>query len=192
MKRIIVVIVFLVVLFGGRSWGADNWSWPVDTWSESLQSVNGLKARLLVLPPLKGQGPFCRVYIELKNTGVRGQMGIRFNPDKLKLRVVDENNKELEKNTRVSFDGFVPGWETTLLPTDSMIRMRIDADGFGYSPKDKVVVTAGISNIWSIPQDTHKYYLTGSLTIEKQKSDKPNSDWSGTIELPKTLIPQVH
>jgi hypothetical protein len=52
-----------------------------------------------------------------------------------------------------------------------------------------VIVDAGPSEAWIIPQDGTIYWLSGKLTVGKQTGDHPYKDWSGTIELPKVEIP---
>lgn len=154
--------------------------------------VNGLRARLLVLPSEKPESPFCRVYIELQNVSdVAGQKRLRFNPDKLTLIVADKSGKELAVANH-PYDGRFPLWEPMLLPYDGTLKFRISFPGLGYRPgSDKVIVDVGPSKAWVIPQNGSTYYLSGTLSIKKEAGDHPHSDWSGTLTLPKVEIPRA-
>jgi hypothetical protein len=136
--------------------------------------VKGLRARLLVLPSQKAESPFCRVFIEFENVDdVMGQKKIRFNPDKLSLRVSDKEGKELA-HANDPYDGMSPLWETIALPYAGSMRFQISFPGLGYRPgADKVIVDVGPDKAWVIPQDGPAWFLSGSLTIEGQKSDHP-------------------
>jgi hypothetical protein len=155
--------------------------------------VKGLRGRLLVLPPQKADSPFCRVFIEFENVDdVMGQKKIRFNPDKLSLRVSEKEGKELAHPADVSYDGESPLWETIALPYAGSMRFQISFPGLGYHPgADKVIVDVGPDKAWVIPQGGPAYSLSGSLTIEGQQSDHPYMDWSGTLYLPKVEIPKA-
>jgi hypothetical protein len=160
--------------------GEEEWSKP----------VNGLSARLLILPAKESHSPFCRILIEMQNVSdVLGQKKIRFNPDKLALYVKDKNGKLLPIAIE-PYDGISPLWEPTLLPYFGTIRFEISFPGLGHSDTDKVIVDVGPTKAWIIPQDGSTYWLSGTLTIEKQKSDHPSTDWSGTLELPGVEIPK--
>jgi predicted GNAT family acetyltransferase len=52
-------------------------------------------------------------------------------------------------------------------------------------------VDVGVDKAWVIPQDGKRYYLSGSLTIEKKEGDHPYMDWSGTLLLKQTEIPRA-
>ena len=152
-------------------------------------AVNGLRARLVVLPPEEAGSPFCRVLIEMENVAdVAGQMKIRFTPGKLALRVTDETGKNLP-TTNGPYDGTAPLWEPTLLPYRGIIKFQISFPGLGFNPAaDKVIIDVGSSGFWSIPQDGSQYYLSGSLTVPGEPGDHPYTDWSGSLELPKVKI----
>ncbi len=155
-------------------------------------AVNGLCARLVVMPPEKADSPFCRVLIEMENVDdVAGQKKIRFAPDKLALRVKDETGKNLPI-ANGPYDGRTPLWEPTLLPYRGSMKFQISFPGLGYHPaKDKVIVDVGPSNAWSIPQDGSAYQLSGSFTVPREPGDHPHMVWSGTLELPKVNIPRA-
>jgi hypothetical protein len=159
------------------------------TWSAPIK---GLRARLIVLPADTNSSPFCRVMIEMQNVAdVAGQMKIRFNPDRLKLSVMNRTGKELPIASG-GYDGSVPLWEPTLLPMEGTIKFRISFPGLGYHPDtDKVVVDLGPLQSWVIPQDGSTYWLSGSLVIGRQPGDHPYMDWSGTLDLPKVAIPKA-
>jgi hypothetical protein len=159
---------------------------PDTVWSEP---VNGLRARLLVLPSEKPQSPFCRVYIEFQNVSdVGNPMKVRFTPDTLGLAVADEKGKTLAITTG-NYDGGSPIGEPLLLPYEGTLRFRISFPGLGYMPeRDKVIVDVGPFKSWIIPQDDSTYYLSGTLSIKKEKGDHPYMDWSGTLILPGVAI----
>ncbi|HEV8331176.1 MAG TPA: hypothetical protein VGQ22_07145, partial [Steroidobacteraceae bacterium] len=69
MKR--TLILLSLIAWAALALGDDVWSKP----------VNGLRARLLVLPSERAGSPFCRVFIEFENVDdVAGQKKIRFSP----------------------------------------------------------------------------------------------------------------
>lgn len=178
----VLVVLALAMLVGCASHDEATWSAP----------VNGLRARLIVLPSETNRTPFCRVLIEMQNVAdVAGQLKIRFNPDRLKLRVTDQAGKELQV-ANGSYDGSVPLWDPTLLPMGGTIKFRISFPGLGYHPDtDKVIVDVGPLQAWVIPQDGSTYWLSGNLVIDHQVGDHPYMDWSGTLELPKVAIPKA-
>jgi len=155
--------------------------------------INGLRTRLLVLPSPKDNAPFCRVFIEFENVDdVAGQKRIRFSPGKLSLRVSDKEGKELLP-ANGPYDGRLPLWEAIALPYAGTIRFQISFPGLGYRPgTDKVIVDVGDGKAWVVPQNGSTYFLSGSFSIEKEKSDHPHMDWSGTLELPKVEIPRTN
>ena len=165
--------------------GAENdaaWSKP----------VNGLRGRLIIEPAKEQNSPFCRVFVELENVDdVAGQKRIRFDTDKLSLRVTDSDGKALSV-ANGPYDGRKPLWETIALPFEGTIKFRVSFSGLGYKPGlDRAIIDIDGGKAWIIPQDASAYYLSGSLTIAKEKGDHPHMDWSGTLELPKALIPKA-
>lgn len=161
-----------------------------DGWSEP---VNGLRARLAVLPPQKKDSPFCRVFIEFENTAdVAGQKKIRFSPEKLSLKVTDHTGGKTMPPANAPYDGIAPLWETIALPYAGSIKFQVSFPGLGYHPEtDKVIVDVGVEQAWVIPQDGTAYSLAGSFSVERQQSDHPSMDWSGTLELPMVKIPSA-
>jgi len=154
--------------------------------------INGLRARLLVLPSDNPDSPFCRVFIELQNVGnTGGQMRIRFNPDLITFQVTEKSGKQLLKPSSEVWDGMVPKWETTQLPWTGTIKFQINFPGGGYRLTDKVIVDMGPGRTWPIPQDGVEYELSGKLSIPRQTGDHPFLDWSGTMELPAVAIPRA-
>jgi hypothetical protein len=180
--KYVLGILLLVVSRAGDSGDDANWSKP----------DKGLRARLSVVSPSKADSPFCRVFIELENVDdVAGQKRIRFSPDKLTLRVSDKHGKELPI-ANGPYDGITPLWETIALPYAGTLKFQISFPGLGYQPtKDKVIVDVGSDKAWVIPQDGAQYYLSGSLMIEKEKTDHRYRDWSGKLELPQVEIPKA-
>ena len=160
-----------------------------DGWSKV---VKGLRARLLVLPSQTADSPFCRVFIEFENVdNVIGQKRIRFTLEKLALRVSDKDGKELTLAS-YPYDGIKPLWETIALPYAGRLKFQISYQGSAYNPKsDKVIIDVDAREAWVIPQDGSTYYLSGTLSIEREAADHPYLDWSGTLELPKVEIPKA-
>ena len=153
--------------------------------------VNGLRARLLILPAEIPNSPFCRVLIEMQNVDdVAGQKKIRFSPDRIDLHVVDKSGRELPVANE-PYDGMSPLWEPTLLPYAGTISFQISFPGLGYRPGDNVIVDVGPSKAWVIPQDGSTYTLSGRFSVQEQQGDHPRIDWSGTLELPKIEIPKL-
>jgi hypothetical protein len=175
-----------LALLTSTAWGGDD----AKDWSKP---VNGLRARLSVLPPKEKDTPFCRVFLELENTSdVAGQKKIRFSPEKLSLKVTDKEGKELLRPASGAYDGISPLWEPIALPYAGSIKFQVSFPGLGYHPEtDKVIVDVGAEQAWVIPQDGTAYSLAGSFSIERQQSDHPSMDWSGTLELPMVEIPSA-
>ncbi len=163
---------------------ADNAEWS--------NPINGLRARLLVLDPQKPNSRFCRVFIEFENVAdVMGQMHIRFATRKLKLRVTNQDGKDLAIAT-TAYDGFSPNWEAIALPYGGVLKFQISFPGLGYNPAtDKVIVDVGAGAAWVIPQDNSIYYLSGTLSISPEMGDHPYMDWSGVLDLPRVAIPKA-
>jgi hypothetical protein len=154
--------------------------------------VNGLRARLLVLPPRGSSAtPFDRVFVEFENVGdVAGQKRVRFIPERIRFRVVDQGGKELPTASG-PYDGIAPLWDPLLIPYAGSMKFQISFPGFGYRPnRDRVIVDMGPSMVWVVPQDGSKYCLSGSLSIPPVKGDHPIIDWSGTLDLPAVEIPR--
>lgn len=189
MKRVILAsclsLAVLTVSSGAlKLTSADNAGWS--------KTVNGLRARLLVLDPLERNPRFCRVFIEFENVAdVMGQKHIRFATRKLKLRVTDQTGKDLAIATN-PYDGFSPDWEAIALPYAGVVKFQISFPGLGYNPAtDKVIVDVGAGAAWVIPQDDSIYFLSGTLSIAPEERDHPPMDWSGVLDLPRVAIPKA-
>jgi hypothetical protein len=163
-------------------------SGDADGWSKAVQ---GLRARLDVLPSTNEDSPFTRVFIEFENVSdVMGQKRIPFSPDRLSLRVTDKDGNELARSNH-SYDGMSPLWETLALPYAGSMKFRISFPGLGYLPgRDKVIVDVGGANAWVIPQDGKSYFLSGTLVIDRENNG-PQREWSGTLDLPMVQIPSA-
>lgn len=159
----------------------------IPQWSEP---VNGLRARLYILPAEKHDDPFCRIFIEMQNVeDVIGQKRIRFSPKRLHLQVADSRGTLLPI-ANGEYDGTSPRWDPIMLPYSGIIQFRISFPGLGYQPnEDKVIIDMGPSQSWVIPQ-SDTYYLSGTLSISKEPGDHPTMDWSGSISFPKVEIPK--
>lgn len=158
--------------------------------AEWSQPDNGLVVRLFILPPLKSQPPFCRVFIEFKNIDeVMGQKNIRFAPGALRLRVADRSGKELPAARR-SYNGMSPKWEPILLPYAGNMRFQVSFPGLGYRATDRAIVDIGFGQSWILPPDGSKYYLSGCLAIRRESGDHPRMVWHGTLLLPEIEIPK--
>ena len=183
MKHALSAVLLMLVATGAFASGDEaEWSTP----------VNGLRARLVILPPAQTNTPFCRVLLEMQNVGdVAGQKEIRFSPARLDLRIADSDGRELPVSND-PYDGMSPLWEPTLLPYAGSIRFQISFPGLGYRPtKDMRIVDVGAGKAWVVPQDGSEYWLSGKLSILKEPGDHPHKVWSGTLELPKVKIPEA-
>ena len=181
MKLLLCVLLLGCPCF--QTWGQD------DAWSKPDK---GLRGRLLILPAEKPDSPFCRVFIELQNTeNALGDKKIRFTPEKLDLRVINKNGKELPRAT-YAYDGLSPLWEEPiLLPYAGTIKFQISFPGLGYDPgKDKVIIDMGSDRSWIVPQ-TGDYFLAGGFTVIAGENDHPHIDWSGSIIFPLAKIPNA-
>lgn len=191
MKKVLVhaIVAFSLLMVASSALASDtevNWS----------KTVNGLRARLLVLPPRETNSPFCRVFIEFENVSdVLGQKTIRFSPDKLSLQVIDKEGKKLvPPRGPLPYDGVSPLWEPIALPYAGSITFQVSFPGLGYRPGiDKVIVDIGngSGSVWVIPQDGSSYFLSGSFSVERKESGHQYMDWNGTLELPKVEIPKA-
>jgi hypothetical protein len=181
MKKAVLLFFALLILAASATAQDSSWS----------KSINGLRARLLVLQPDKTYFPFCQVFIELQNvSNIGGQMRIRFTPDAMTFKVTDKSGRQLLKPSSGVWDGMVPKWETTQLPWKGTMKFQISFAGAGYRPTDKVIIDMGPGRTWPIPQDGVEYELSGKLIIERKIGDHPYLDWSGTLELPPVNIPK--
>jgi len=152
---------------------------------------NGLRGRLLVLPSQAKDSPFYRVFIELQNTeDVMGQRKVRFNLERLSFKVTDKDNNIIQKDSVGAYDGMKPLWEPLLLPYQGSIRFQISFPGMGVFPEQRGLIDLGPPYCWIISQNDVKKYLSGALTVEREKGDHPYMDWHGTIVFPPTLIPK--
>src|SRR4051794_32214095 len=130
MLKIFFAILLATAATSAISGQESNWSKP----------VNGLRARLEVLPPEKLDTPFCRVFIEMQNVSdILGQLRIRFTPQRLNL-FVSPNGQELKKETTQMWSGLTPNWETTLLPSSGTIKFQVSLSGAGYRPDSKSIL----------------------------------------------------
>jgi hypothetical protein len=183
-KSKIRYVFLLAAMMTSTAFATEDASWS--------KPVNGIRARLAVLPSEKPNEPFCRVYLEFQNVSdVAGQIKIPFSPSQLAIIATDKNGKKLAPPTFLPYSALVPSkWQPLFLPLDSTIKFRISYPGLGYKPgEDKVIVDVGPSQAWVIPQDGSAHYLSGEFTIKKEKSDPPRTDWNGTLVLPKVEIP---
>ena len=153
--------------------------------------VNGLRARLIILPSDKPDSPFCRIFIEMENvSNIMGQKSIRFDPDKLDLQVSDVTNGKSLTISNGPWHGLRPDWQPTLIPVAGSTRFQISFPGLGHRSTDTTIVDMGPMRSWVIPPDGW-YVLSSKLKIPGQKGDHPFMDWSGTLELPAVRIPRA-
>jgi hypothetical protein len=160
------------------------------SWAQGLvwsNNVDGMRARLSL--ERQTGSPFLKVSIEFQNTAnFAGSRKLRFTPSSIEPLVVDEDGHMPDKKVAGAYDAMVPRWEPLLVPFGGDIRFQISFPGMGYFPGDRTIIDLGPSNCWIIPHG-QPYFLTGFLTIPKEKGDSPFMDWSGTLVLPKIPIP---
>jgi len=152
---------------------------------------NGLRGRLTVALPAKGNSPFFRVYIELQNVGnVLGQKTINFSPEKMIFKITSKDGGLLPPDQGL-YDGIMPGWEPISLPLEGTIKFPIVCQGLAVRPGTKAVIDLDTPRTWIIPQDGRTYYLSGSLTIPRDLSGPSQMVWYGTLHFPPAKIPNV-
>ena len=150
--------------------------------------VNDVRARLSL--ERDAHSPFLKLFMEWQNISeTAGAKKIRFTPETLKLTVTDQAGTPLT-NATGSYDGMSPIWAPLQLPYEGTLRCRISFPGLGYRPEtDRTIIDFGPSMAWVIPEEPD-YFLSGKLTVIAQPGDHHHQDWSGSLELPKILIPR--
>jgi hypothetical protein len=157
-----------------------------DGWS---RSVNGLRARLSVLPSEQPGSPICRVFIEMENVGKGiGPMKVSFHTDKLEPSVISATTHKPLGRVNPPYSGFAPNWEPIPIPYAGSIRFEISYPGMGVSRDARAAIDIGSSNTWVIPAEG-SYLLSARFEIPAEKGDHPYLNWSGTLELPRVRIP---
>ncbi len=133
------------------------------------------------------------VFIEFENVDDGAEKHLRFAYDgQTTFQVVDQNDKPLARRNYGPYDVIKPEHEPITLPHQGKIEFEISFPGTGFlGTNPNLAIDLGEDYVWGIPQDGSTYYLAGKLTIEPKEGDQPYIDWSGTLELPKTKIPQV-
>ncbi len=151
------------------------------------QPVNGLRARISLLPDTHGESPIFKVFIEMQNVvNIMGQRTIRFSPSRLELRVVDPAGGEVTA-VEPTYNGLSPNWKDTILPHGGTIKFNATYPGAGYLRPSFMAIDLGPSRIWPLALDG-TYFVSGKLVIPPQKGDHPFLDWSGTIEMPMVIV----
>ena len=110
MKVCLLALILILPLAAAVHASDNDSSWsPAD---------NGLRSRMTVDLPKKGNEPFFRVFIELQNVShVLGEMKIRFDPEKITFKVTSKEGALLAPSTG-AYDGFIVNWEPIVLPLD--------------------------------------------------------------------------
>jgi len=183
MKKI-VYLLFLVLLGSITSYAVPE---ETGAWSEA---VNGLRGRLIAKEDKPFQGTrMIAVYMELENVAdVGNQMEFFFDPIKsIESNVVDMNGKDLKQPPTVA-DVATPSAYWLALPNDGTLRFRISVWGYGEYENSGTNVQM-MSGNWLIkPADKQKYYLEATYISKPPESDRRRA-WSGSLKLPKVLIP---
>ncbi len=154
------------------------------------QPVNGLRARISLLPDNHGESPILKIFIEIQNVvNIMGQRIIRFSPSRLELRVVDQAGGEVAA-VEPMYNGLSPEWKDTILPHGGTIKFNITYPGSGYLQPNFMAIDLGPSKFWPLAlNDT--YFVSGKLVIPPQKGDHPFLDWSGALEMPMIVVRAV-
>jgi hypothetical protein len=153
---------------------------------------NGLRGRLTVVLPTKGNEPFFRVFIEFQNVArVLGQKRIDFSPEKMTFKITSKDGA-LRKPATEAYDGMIVSWEPILLPFDGTIKFPIECQGLAISPATKAVIDLDSPRVWIIPQDGNTYFLSGTLLIPEDASDHSTMIWHGTLDFPPAEIPKAN
>lgn len=149
--------------------------------------VNGLRGRISLIPAYHGDSPFFRVLIEIQSVAqIMGQRPIRFHPDRLELRVVDQSGIEIPA-VEPMFNGFSPDWKEILIPSGGTIKFNVSYPGAGYLRRDMPAIDLAPKRIWPLTPNAY-YFITAKLVIPPQKDDHPLIDWSGTLEMPVVVL----
>jgi hypothetical protein len=183
----------LVVLLLGAGlapgWGEahdDSSSSNKSAWSDS---VNGLRARLIVFSPRQKGDENYRVLIEFENTvNILGQRRIRFSPDNLEIHVSDGEGKKLSPLTNLAHAESQIFWKPIELPYEGNIKFPITVPFGQITPKSGfILLDLGTLSVWEIPQ-SGEYYLTGVFSVKQGVRDSPMTDWAGSITIPKVSL----
>ena len=152
--------------------------------------VNGLRARLSVVPSDKPDSPFCRVFIEMQNvSNIMGQKKIRFDPDRLELKVTDVKDGKPLAPTDGMYDGFFhPG-------TRHRFRMGVRQSFRLVFPARAIAPPTRSSSIWA-RRKFGSSRQTAGICWPENSLYQPRKviillDWSGTLELPAVRIPKA-
>lgn len=156
-------------------------------WSEP---VHGLRGRLTA----KEDKPFhgtkmIAIYMELENVSdVGNQMEFYFDPIKsIESSVTDSNGKDLEQPPTAA-DVASPSASWLALPNDGTLRFRVSVSGYGVYENSGTNVQM-MSGNWLIkPSDKEKYYLEATYISKPPESDRRRA-WTGSLKLPRVLIP---
>jgi hypothetical protein len=154
------------------------------------QPVNGLRARISLVPDYHGDSPFFRVFLEMQHVAKDiGHRNIRFSPSRLDLRVVDQSGGEVPA-VEPMYNGFSPDWKEFSISYKGTTKLNISYPGAGYLRPDSMAIDLGPWRIWRLALGGN-YFVTAKLVIPSQKDDHPFLDWSGTLEMPMLVIQAV-
>lgn len=205
-----LVVCLTISAWAASTDDAEGWSAP----------VNGLRARVVVDPPVGGAGrQILDVYLELKHsTNLSATLDFPFDyHGSLGFKLFDETGKEVPQSGR-AVDGIVPNGFWTSIPYGGTLRIPVKWHGNSgmsisvvtqqpaQSPpkpadaaveKRRPVELNFVRDFWQIvPEDSKKYYLVGIFSAPAPQKDAANAfslgiKWSGTITTPKTLVPTL-
>jgi hypothetical protein len=129
------------------------------------------------------------VYLELENTSdVADPIEFYFDPMRsVTSTVTDGRGRPLaEPPNGADIVSPPPYW--IALPSDGFIRFKVSVSGYGVYENSGTQVQMPTGD-WIIkPRDKGKYYLAATLNSKPPSGDKRRA-WSGSLVLPKVLIP---
>jgi hypothetical protein len=182
--KLFFLFIFLVFPFLQTVHATDDNS----PWS---RADNGLRGRLAVVVPAKGNAPFFRIFVELQNVAdVLGQVKINFSPTKMTFKITSKDGAVLAPD-QGPYDGMIVGWVPIFLPFDGTIKFPIECQGLAVPPGTKAIIDLDSPRIWIIPQDGKTYFISASLTTPEDKSDHSAMIWHGTLNFPPAKIPNA-
>jgi hypothetical protein len=159
---------------------AGEWSIP----------VKGLRGRLLFGEDESNGTRRGVVYLELQNVSEVGN-DIQVYYDVMRswhFELRDAAGK-LPKSDGLSFRGFVldPRWLS--LPRDSILRFRLNLDGYGNPKYDGLVLGIPGTGMAIPSSNKNDLFLSASFTVNPPKELGRVVIWEGTLKLPVVKIP---
>jgi hypothetical protein len=182
-----IFLLFAMPLFLHAADDDAEWSKP----------VHDLRARLVISPLKRGEDNrdhfVLSFQLERKSHGQL--MEVAYTPDRLVVKVIDEEGKEIPWNS-IGGNRLLFPWKPLLLPSGASLTFPIAGSLWGGSGQylGEHIYFDSSFNEWMLPpHGTKTFYLTGEFTIPDQPRDFSNLNfvWGGKLVLPKVVIPKI-